>query len=143
MTFFGDQPLGPGIERPDDADDAGQLLDTIERRADDGLECEIGRDEALRFEDDQILLGEWLVEARAEDLLRAVGIRGENIERRPRDRRLKARHQDRAADHDDDPDGDHEPVVARHGRAEPGECRAFGKGTPGDWGLGDRAPEGS
>ena len=129
MTLFGDQTLGARIERRDDADDAGELLHTIERRTDDGLEGEIGRDEALRFEDDEILLGEWLVEPRCQDLLRAIGVGGEDIERGTRDRRLKTRHQNRAADHDDDPDGDDEPVVTRHGRAEPGERRAFGKET--------------
>ena len=145
MTLFGDQTLGARIERRDDADDAGELLHAIERRTDDGLECEIGRDEALRFEDDEILLGEWLVEPRCQDLLRAIGVGGENIERGARDRRLKARHQERAADDDDDPDGDDEPVVARHGRAEPGKRRASREETPGDWGLGtpkglDRGP---
>lgn len=40
---------------------------------------------------------------------------------------MKPRHQDRAADDDDDPDGNDEPVVARHGLAEPGERRAFGE----------------
>ena len=104
----------------------GSLLHTIECRADHGLKREIGRNEALRFEDDQILLGEWLVETRSEDLLRLIGIGGDNIERGSGDRRLEARHQERAPDHDDDPDSNHEPVVAHHGRAEPGKRRAFG-----------------
>ena len=115
MTLFGDQNLGGRrVDRRDDADDAGELLHTIERRIDDGLECGIGRDEALRFEDDEILLGEWLVESRCQDLLRAIGIGGENIEWGARDRRLKTRHQNRATDDDGDPDGDDDSVVARH-----------------------------
>jgi hypothetical protein len=43
---------------------------------------------------------------------------------------LKTRHQNRAADYDDDPDADDEPVVARHGRAESAEPRAFGERGP-------------
>src|SRR5215207_8482588 len=102
MTLFGDQTLGARIERRDDTDDAGELLYTIERRTDDGLEGEIGRDEALRFEDHEVLLGEWLVEPGCQDLLRAIGVGGEDIDWGPRDRRLKAWHQDRAADDDND-----------------------------------------
>jgi hypothetical protein len=143
MTFFGNQTLGARIERCDDVDDAGKLLHTIKRRADDGLKGKVGRDEALRFEDDQILLGEWLGETRSEDLLRPVGFGAENIERRPRDRRLKARHEDRARDHHDDPDSNYEPVVTCHSRAEPGKRRAFGErgprmtGVQGPGGTGD------
>jgi hypothetical protein len=43
---------------------------------------------------------------------------------------LKARHQDRTANYDDDPDGDHESVVTRHGRAESGKRRASGERVP-------------
>jgi hypothetical protein len=43
---------------------------------------------------------------------------------------LKTRYQNRATDHDDDPDGDDESVVTRHGRAQLGKCRALRERGP-------------
>jgi hypothetical protein len=43
---------------------------------------------------------------------------------------LKTRYQNRATDHDDDPDGDDESVVTRHDRAELGKRRTLRERGP-------------
>ena len=121
MAFFGNQTLAPRVERRDHTDDAGELLHAGERRADDSLKRLISGNRGLRLENNEILLGKWLVEASCEDLLGAIGVGAENIERGAGDRRLKAWYQKRACNQRDNPDRDDEPVKARQHDAKPVE----------------------